>query len=148
MKEIVDKITSAGNCLPRRDTLNKVWVHSALEFQRISELLISYGVEYEGTYLIGAEHVKQLSRYLERLKRIRAYFHEVSEEQLPDLLRPPLVEEGEVMKIKWEIKPSFKDTEERGITHITFTNCRAKHIEADGRAIIVVADNFNDFIKE
>ncbi len=148
MREVVDKIIEAGSSHPRRDILNKVWVHSALEFQRIYGLLTDYGKEYEGAYIIGAEHLKQLYRYLERLKKIRAYFYEVSEEQLPDILRPPVIEEGELLKVKREIKSSFKDTEERTLTHITFANCKAKHIKGDGRVIVVVADNFNEFIEK
>ncbi|GLI56572.1 hypothetical protein PM10SUCC1_20860 [Propionigenium maris DSM 9537] len=148
MREVVDKIIEAGSEIPRRDILNKVWVHTALEFQRVAELLTDYGREYEGTYLIGAEHMNQLYRYLERVKRIRAYFYEISEEQLPDILRPPVVEEGEILKIKREIKPSFNNTKEKVIIHITFENCRAKHIEADGRIIIVIADNFNEFTEK
>lgn len=147
MRGTIDKIIETGSSLPGRDILNKVWVHSALEFQRIYQLLTDYGREYEGTYLIGREHMKQLYRYLERLKRIRTYFYEVSEEKLPDILRSPIVEKGEVIKIKREVKSSFDDSEKRIVIHLTYTNCRAKHIESNGRIIIVVADNFNEFIE-
>jgi len=141
MEEIVEEIIKAGNGLSPRDPLGKVYVHSALEFQRVYKLLKARGEVYDGVCLLGPEHMSVLSRYLERLKKIRSYYYEVSEgKELPEILRPPIVEEGKLIKIKKEVKPPFEGSKEKVIIHLTFTDCRAKHLEEDGRTVIIVTD--------
>jgi len=144
MKSIVDEIIRGGEELSSSDRLNKVWVHSAIEFQRIYTLLDNHGRIDEGIYILGSEYLTGLKRYLERLKKIRNYYYEASQgEQLPEILRPPIVEAGEIIRIKREAKPSFKDNGERTVIHLTFTNCKVKHIEEDGRIIIAITDSLS-----
>ncbi len=142
MKEILDKVIEACRELPREDRLNKVFVHTSMELQRIENLLVNYGRWDKGVYLLERGHLTMLRRYLERLKKIRSYYYEASEGQpLPEILRPPIVEEGELIKIKREVKPPFEGREERTVIHLSFTGCRAKHIEDNGRIIIVITDH-------
>ena len=140
MEEVVREIMKAGEKLSRIDKLKKVYVHSALEFQRVDELLKNNGKMHEKVCLLGSEHMTELNRYLERLKKIRSYYYETSERKLPEILRPPIVVVGKLIRVKREVKAPYEDAGRRILLHLTFADCKTKHLEEDGRRVIIVTD--------
>jgi len=142
MKDILERIISEGSKLSSSHPIKKVYTHSLLEFEKIDNLIHRNATLCEGAFFLPGAYTSALNMYLERLKRIRAYYFEVSEvSELPLCLRPPVVETGEVVKIKREVKAAYGDIEKKVIIHLTFTECKAKHIEVQGRTVIVFSEN-------
>lgn len=134
MNDILNKIEILIQENDKKCPYDMVFIHSYEEFKRISLLLERRSCLHQGIYLIFEEDEGMLKQYLARLKKIREFFFEYSlEENLPDCLRPPHLYSGEIIKIKRESRLDRDD-----MIHIHYTNCRVRHVEDDGKAIIHV----------
>lgn len=138
MEKIIESITSDEKVIDDRDPVKKIYTHTLIELVKLQNLLESRATFHKGIYIIDPQLDITLQRYLNRLKKIKNHYYEVEGGELPSLLRPPVVIEGDVIKVKEEIKPGSEDKGPVKILHITLNKCKAKHIECDNRLILVV----------
>lgn len=140
MESIINSIICQEEKISKRDPIKKIYTHTLIELKRLNKLFQSDGEYYEGIYFVDSKLISTLNRYLDRLKKIKTHYYEIVEDiDFPDILRPPLVIYGDVIKIKKEVKQTL-DNKTKELLHLTFTECKAKHIEVDNRTIVIIGD--------